>query len=147
MKNNEEQRLGRINRDVVIDAPVGTVYNYVSDPRNAPNYISSIKRIISGPDLPPQEGQVWVAEADFLGGMHRLNLRIAQLSQEAEVRFALEGSLQGEVTLLLTPSPRNTRTAVALYLAVESAPTLLLNALIGGLLADDMQRLKSLLEQ
>jgi uncharacterized membrane protein len=139
--------LGRINRDVVIDAPVGTVYKYVSDPRNAPNYISSIKRIASGPDLPPEEGQVWVAEADFLGSKHRLNLRVANLTPEAEVRFALEGSLQGEVALLLTPSPRNTRTAVALYLEVESAPALLLNALIGALLADDMQRLKNLLEQ
>jgi uncharacterized membrane protein len=139
--------LGRINRDVVIDAPVGTVYKYVSDPRNAPNYISSIKRIASGPDLPPEEGQVWVAEADFLGSKHRLNLRVANLTPEAEVRFALEGSLQGEVALLLTPSPRNTRTAVALYLEVESAPALLLNALIGALLADDMQRLKHLLEQ
>jgi hypothetical protein len=89
---------------------------------------------------------VWIAEADFMGGVHRLNLRVAQLTPDARVRFALEGSLEGEVALLLTPSPRNTRTAVALYLEVESAPTLLLNALIGGLLADDMRRLKSLLE-
>jgi hypothetical protein len=138
--------MGRISRDLVIDAPVETVYRYVADPRNAPSYISSIKRIVSGPDLAPAEGQVWVAEADFMGRLHALNLRIARLAPNAEVHFAMEGSLNGELMLLLTPSPRNTRTAVALYLEVESVPTLLLNAMLGGLLSDDMQRLKHVLE-
>jgi uncharacterized membrane protein len=138
--------LGRINRDIVIDAPVETVYRYVSDPRNAPSYISSIKRIVSGPELAPAVGQVWVAEADFMGGAHTLNLRIAQLEPNAEVRFGLEGSINGQVALMLTPSPRNTRTAVALYLGVESVPALLLNGLLGGLLSADLQKLKAVLE-
>ena len=138
--------MGRINRDIVIDAPAGTVFRYVTDPRNAPSYISSIKRVVSGPELPPAVGQVWVAEADFMGSMHRLNLRVKELVPDAEVRFSLEGSMNAQVALLLTPSPRNTRTAVALYLGVESVPTLLLNALLGGLLSEDMARLKSILE-
>jgi uncharacterized membrane protein len=138
--------MGRISRDLVIDSPVENVYRYVSDPRNAPSYISSITRIIAGPDSAPAEGQVWAAEADFMGRPHRLNLRIARLAPNAEVHFALEGDMTGEVALMLTPSPRNTRTAVALYLEVESVPTLLLNALLGGLLSDDMQRLKNALE-
>jgi uncharacterized membrane protein len=138
--------MGRISRDLVIDTPVETVYRYVSDPRNAPSYISSIRKIVSGPDLPPAEGQVWVAEADFMGSAHKLDLRIARLAPNAEVHFAMEGSMNGEVAIMLTPSPRNTRTAVALFLEVESVPTLLLNALLGGLLSDDMQRLKSVLE-
>jgi uncharacterized membrane protein len=138
--------MGRIHSDIVIDAPVETVYRYVSDPRNAPSYISSIKHIVSGPDLPPQVGQVWVAEADFLGGRHMLNLRVAELTPNAEVQFSLEGSMNADVAIMLTPSPHNTRTAVALYLAVESVPTLLLNAMLGGLLKEDMSSLKRVLE-
>jgi uncharacterized membrane protein len=139
--------MGSISRDIVIDAPAEHVYAYVSDPRNAPRYISSIKRIISGPDAPPAVGQEWVAEADFMGGAHTLNLRVAELVPNTEVRFSLEGSINGHVSMLLTPSPRNTRTAVALYLGVESVPTMLLNGLLGGLLGQDLQRLKRELDR
>ena len=138
--------MGRIQRDIVIDTPVETVYRYVSDPRNASSYISSIKRIVSGPDLPPEVEQVWVAEADFMGAPHVLNLRVTQLTPNAEVQFAMEGSVNAQVTILLTPSPRNTRSAVSLYLAVDSVPTLLLTAVLGGLLTADMSRLKQILE-
>jgi hypothetical protein len=89
---------------------------------------------------------VWVADAEFMGGRHTLNLRVVGLVPDAEARFALEGSMNAEVTILLTPSPRNTRTAVSLYLGVESVPTLLLNAVLGGLLSEDMSRLKGILE-
>jgi len=138
--------MGRINRDIVIDAPSELVYGYVSDPRNAPKYISSITKIVSGPAGRPEVGQKWVAEADFLGGNHMLDLRIVQLVPNESVGFSLEGSINAEVSILLTASPRNTRTAVALYLGVESVPSLLLTGLLGGLLSEDMQRLKLALE-
>lgn len=138
--------MGRINRDIVIDAPSELVYAYVSDPRNAPKYISSITKIVSGPAGRPEVGQKWVAEADFLGGNHMLDLRIVQLVPNESVGFSLEGSINAEVSILLTASPRNTRTAVALYLGVESVPSLLLTGLLGGLLSEDMQRLKRALE-
>ena len=65
--------MGEIAKQVTIDAPAKKVYSYVADPHNAPHYISSITRIISGPDGAPVKGNVWRAEANFFGQTRLLN--------------------------------------------------------------------------
>ena len=123
-----------------------TVYAYVSDPRNAPKYISSILRVISGPEGEPAPGQSWKAEADFLGQKRLINLRIAELVPQKVVRFVLEGDPEAVVQLKLTSDKATESTAVALSLDANGVPTLFLNALLGSLLSQDMVRLKKLLE-
>jgi uncharacterized membrane protein len=138
--------LGEIHKQITVDAPVGEVYAFVSDPRNAPKYISSIKRVISGPEGAPVTGQIWRAEANFLGQDKLLNLRVAGLLPNKVVRFALDGDPQAVVQLRLSPGEGGEGTHVALSLEATGVPTLLLSAVLGGLLGQDMLRLKRLLE-
>jgi uncharacterized membrane protein len=138
--------LGEINKQITVDAPVKMVYAFVSDARNAPKYISSIKRVISGPEGGPAPGQVWRAEANFMGQDRLLNLRVAELVPNKLVRFALDGDPEAVVQLRLTQQESTQSTHVALSLEAVGIPSILLGAVLGGLLSQDMLRLKRLLE-
>lgn len=138
--------MGEINKQISINAPLNTVYAYVSDPRNAPKYISSITKVLSGPQDAPAPGQTWRAEADFLGQKRSINLKIDELVPSKLVRFVLEGDPEAVVQLRLTGDKANENTSVSLSLDANGVPTLFLNALLGGLLSQDMVRLKKLLE-
>lgn len=143
--------MGDIVKQTVIEAPVRKVYDYVVDPHNAPLYISSITSIISGPEGTPAKGDVWKAEANFFGQKHLINLRLNSMSQDKGVRFLLEGDPEAVLVLKLaaTDNPSNNssdRTSVSLSLDVPSVPGLFLNAMLGGMLGEDMARLKRNLE-
>ena len=116
------------------------------DPHNAPNFISSIIRIISGPDGAPKVGETWKAEANFLGQKRFVNLRLDSLSVDNAVRFVLEGDPEALLSLRLSPAERSSQTSVSLTLDVPSVPGILLNALLGGMLGEDLVRLKANLE-
>jgi len=145
-RDRQEVDVGEINKQINIGAPLTTVYTYVYNPRNAPNFISSITRVISGPEGDPSPGQSWKAEADFMGQKRLINLRVAELIPNKIVRFVLEGDPEAVVQLKLTGDKAGDNTSVALSLEANGVPTLFLNALLGGLLAQDMVRLKKLLE-
>jgi uncharacterized membrane protein len=138
--------LGEIVKQVVIEASAKKVYSYVADPRNAPHYISSITRIVAGPDGAPAKGNVWRAEANFFGQKRVLNLRLDEMVANRAVRFALDGDPQALLLLRLSPDGDSGHTAVSLTLEVPSVPTVFLNALLGRLLSDDLERLKTNLE-
>jgi uncharacterized membrane protein len=134
--------LGEIVKDVTVRAPIGEVYAYVANPWNAPRYISSITKIISGPDGHGAKGDVWRAEANFLGQKREVNLRLHDVLPNKAVRFVLEGDPQAVLVLRLSPSGGKS-TEVTLSLDVPSVPTIFLNALLGGLLGADMERLSA----
>lgn len=142
----KETTLGEINKHVTIDAPVQAVYSFVSDPRNAPRYISSITKVMSGPNEAPAPRQVWRAEADFLGQRRDINLRIRDLVPNKLVRFVLEGDPEATVEIKLIGETAQT-TTVYLSLEANGVPGMLMNALLGGLLQQDMVRLRRLLEK
>ncbi|HEX8600234.1 MAG TPA: SRPBCC family protein [Chloroflexia bacterium] len=135
-----------MTRQTNIDVPVEKVFKYLSDPRNAPNYISSITRVVSGPEGQPQEGTLWRAEANFLGKRSLVALRLARLQTDSLVTFSIEGEPRAVLSMKLESDKRGTGTHVSLLLDVPSVPDLFLNGLMGGLLSGDMIRLKRLLE-
>lgn len=138
--------MGEINKQINIAASVKSIYAYVSDPRNASKYISSITRVISGPEGEPSAGQVWRAEADFLGQKRLINMRIGELVPNKLVQFILEGEPEAVVVIKMTGDRAREHTSVALSLDANGVPTLFLNALLGNLLSQDMVRLKKLME-
>jgi uncharacterized protein YndB with AHSA1/START domain len=137
--------LGDIVKQIVVDTPVNKVYRYVVDAHNAPRYISSITRIVSGPEGAPAQGDVWRVEANFFGQNHLLNLRLDAMAVDKGVRFLLEGDLEATLVLRMSGSTPSS-TTVSLTLDAPSVPTILLNALLGGLLVEDLTRLKRSLE-
>ncbi len=134
--------MGEIVKQIVIDAPANKVYRYVVDAHNAPLYISSITRIISGPDGTPAKGDVWKADANFFGQQRVLNLRLDALSVDKAVRFVLEGELEATLLLRMSAGSSPSSTAVSLTLEAPSVPAILLGALLGGMLGEDLARLK-----
>ncbi len=138
--------MGNINKQVVIGAPVEAVFKFVADPHNAPRYISSITGILSGPDGQPAEGQVWRAEAYFLGRRSLINLRLQELRRHHAVRFTIDGEPAATLAMNLVPQRGGKHTGVSLSMDVPSVPTILLHGLLGGLLAGDLERLKRILE-
>jgi uncharacterized membrane protein len=138
--------LGEIVKQIVISAPANKVYHYVVDAHNAPRYISSITRIVSGPEGAPKKGDVWKADANFFGQQHLLNLRLDAFSEDKAVRFMLEGELEATLVLRLSPGSTPSSTAVSLTLEAPSVPSILLGALLGGLLGEDLARLKRIIE-
>jgi hypothetical protein len=139
--------LGELTREITIAAAVEEVFDYVADPHNAPRYISSITRIVSGPEGSPSVGQRWKAEANFLGQNTSIMLRLAALQPNRGVRFFLEGERPAALSLTLVGSKPVGYTKVLLSLEVPSVPTFLLAGLMGGLLSADLSRLKSQLER
>jgi len=138
--------LGEIVKSIDVDATATQVYSYVVDPRNAPRYISSITRVISGPEGEPKKGEVWLTEANLLGRMHQVNLRLDDAVADRAVRFVLEGDPQAVIVLQMRPDSKGDSTSVSLTLEVPGVPTILLNAMLGGLLDADLVRLKKNLE-
>ncbi|HYP39440.1 MAG TPA: SRPBCC family protein [Chloroflexia bacterium] len=136
-----------ISKQTIIEVPNETVYKSVSDPHNAPHYISSITRIVSGPEgAAPSEGQVWRAEANFMGRRSTINLCLSALRPNQAGQFTIEGEPQATLTMRLANDEANTRTRISILLDVPSVPAILLNMLMGGLLEADMGRLKRILE-
>ncbi len=138
--------MGRLTRQTNIDVPVEKVFAYISNPRNAPEYISSITRIVSGPDGQLHEGSLWKAEANFLGRRSLVALRLARLQAGSMVAFRIEGEPSATLAMKVEPDKKGTGTQVSLMLDVPSVPDLLLGGLMGGLLSGDMSRLKRALE-
>ncbi len=138
--------MGGLTRETTVGVPAGEVFSFVADPHNAPRYISSISRIESGPQGTPKEGQVWQAEANFLGRRSTVTLRLAALHTNELVKFSIEGEPQATLTLRLAAEGQNS-TAVSLHLDAPTIPGVFLSGLMGNLLAGDMARLKELLEK
>ena len=137
--------MGDISKKVKISAPVDAVFRYVSDPCNTPHYISSIISVDSGSHAQPQEGQVWRAEANFMGKRRSINLRIQQLRPNHLVRFSINSEPPANLTMTLTPNG-DSSTEAELQVDVPGVPGLLLNGVMGGMLQSDMARLKRVLE-
>ncbi len=138
--------MGRLTRQATINVAVDKVFAYVADPWNAPNYISSITRLASGPEGLPREGGLWRAEANFLGRRSMVALRLARLQPNGLVTYSIEGEPRALLSMKLEPDRNGTSTQVSLLLDVPSVPDLFLNGLMGGLLSGDMARLKRALE-
>jgi uncharacterized protein YndB with AHSA1/START domain len=138
--------LGELTNEATLNAPAEKVFQFVADPHNAPGYISSIKRIISGPGGPPAVGQTWQVEANFLGRPANLTLHLARLVPNRLVAFTLEGEPQATMSLHLDGGDNPNQTRVSLTLEVPSVPSMLLSAFMGSLLAGDLGRLKSKIE-
>lgn len=137
--------MGRLSREINIGVPAKQIYAYVSNPRNAPAFISSISRIVSGPEG-AQEGGLWRAEANFLGRRSTVALRLARLEPDSVVAFNIEGEPRAVLAIVLVPSRDGASTRVSLTLDVPSVPDIFLGGLMGSLLSGDMTRLKRLLE-
>ncbi|MDQ6694988.1 MAG: SRPBCC family protein [Chloroflexota bacterium] len=139
--------MGDVSKDTIIAAGVEKVFSYVSDPHNAPRYISSIKRIISGPVGTPSEGQVWRAEASLLGQVSAIDLRLQELKSPHMVTFVIEGEPRARLAVRLRQHDGRETTHVSLSLDVPSVPGIFLQGIMGGLLSGDMARLKDLMEE
>jgi hypothetical protein len=138
--------LGDLTSQAIVKSPIETVFSFVASPWNAPRYISSIPRLIAGPNGPPAVGQTWQAEVSFLGQRNLIELRLQDLRSPGLVRFSIEGEPQATLELHLAQAGDPDYTRVALTLDVPSVPSILLSALMSPLLAGDMERLKSILE-
>jgi hypothetical protein len=122
------------------------VFSFVASPWNAPRYISSIKRIIAGPNGPPAVGQTWQAEAGFLGRHSLIELCLQDLRSPGLVRFTIEGEPQATLSLHLAQAGDPRHSHVALTLEVPSVPSILLVALMNPLLTADIERLRDILD-
>lgn len=138
--------MGDISKKTHINAAPATVYNYVSDPCNAPHYISAIISVDAGSHNKPAEGQVWRAEANFMGKRRSINLRIEELRPNSLVRFSIDSDPAANLSMRLTPNGNNA-TEAELEVDVPGVPGLLLNGVMGGMLSSDMARLKATLER
>ena len=138
--------MGDLTQQTTINASPESVFKFVADPHNAPRYISSINRIISGPSGLPTIGQDWQAEANFLGRHVTVTLRLVELVPNRLVHFTMEGEPQAILTLHIAPGDKAPESRVSLTLEVPSVPSIFLTAIMSGLLAGDMSRLKGLLE-
>jgi uncharacterized protein YndB with AHSA1/START domain len=138
--------LGDISKKTQIDATPDVVYKYVSDPCNAPNYISAIISVEEGSHDGPAEGQVWRAEANFMGKRRKINLRIEELRPDRLVRFSIDSDPAANISMKIAPSGGDS-TQAALEVEVPGVPGILLNGVMGGMLSGDMSRLKAILER
>jgi len=135
-----------LTSQAIVNSQIEKVFSFVASPWNAPRYISSIPRIIAGPEGPPAVGQTWQAEVSFLGQRNLIELRLQALRSPGLVRFSIEGEPQATLTLAMSQAGDPDHTLVALSLDVPSVPSILLSALMSPLPAGDMERLKSILE-
>jgi hypothetical protein len=137
--------MGDISKKTEIKTSQEVAYEYVSNPCNAPHYISAIISVDSGSHDGPAEGQVWHAEANFMGKRRSINLRIEQLRPNSLVRFSIDTDPAANLEMKLTPSSSGV-TEAALEVDVPGVPGFLLNGVMGGMLSGDMARLKKVLE-
>jgi uncharacterized protein YndB with AHSA1/START domain len=138
--------LGDISKKTQIKATPDVVYKYVSNPCNAPNYISAIISVDEGSHDGPAEGQVWPSEANFMGKRRKINLRIEELRPNSLVRFSIDSDPAANISMKITPSDGDS-TQAALEVEVPGVPGILLNGVMGGMLSGDMSRLKAILER
>lgn len=138
--------MGDISKKTQIKVMPDIVYEYVSDPRNAPSYISAIISVDEGSHAGPVEGQVWPAEANFMGKRRKINLRIEELRPNRLVRFSIDSDPAANISMKITPSDGDS-TQAALEVEVPGVPGILLNRIMGGMLSGDMSRLKAILER
>jgi uncharacterized protein YndB with AHSA1/START domain len=137
--------MGHLQKHGVIDAPPATVYRYVADVRHAPQFISAITRITSGPAGPAVVGHQYGADATFMGQPAALTLRVLELAPDHTVKLALEGDPAAILTLRLTPARNGQATRVDARLDVPAVPGLLLQMVMGGMLDQSMTRLEQAL--
>ncbi len=137
--------MGDISKKTQIKATPEVVYEYVSDPCNAPSYISAIISVDEGSHDGPAKGQVWRAEANFMGKRRKINLRIEELRPNRLVRFSIDSDPAANLSMNLTPADGDS-TQAALEVEVPGVPGILLNGIMGGMLSGDMSRLKVILE-
>jgi uncharacterized protein YndB with AHSA1/START domain len=137
--------MGHLQKHGVIAAPPATIYHYVADVRHAPQFISAITRITSGPDGPALVGQRYGADATFMGQPAVLTLRVLELVPDHTVQLALEGDPAAVLTLRLTPTRNGQATRVDARLDVPAVPGLLLQMVMGGMLDESMTRLEQAL--
>ena len=139
--------MGRITTKTTVNVSPSEAYKYVSDPRNAPRFISAIRHIESGPTGAPAEGLVWRAEAEFMGKARHINLKLAEIRPGKLVRYTISGDPDLEITLSLRPANTPNNTEIELTVVASSIPTFLMNAVLGNMLAGDLRRLKGILER
>jgi uncharacterized protein YndB with AHSA1/START domain len=137
--------MGHLQKHGVIAAPPAVVYRYVADVRHAPQFISAITRITSGPDGPALVGRRYGADATFMGRPADLTLRVLELAPDHTVKLALEGDPAAVLTLRLTPTRNGQATRVDARLDVPAVPGLLLQMVMGGMLDESMTRLEQAL--
>ena len=137
--------MGSISNDIKIEVTPSQAFKYVSDPHNAPRYISAIRRIEFGPTGTPIEGQVWRAEAELLGKVRPIDLKLAELRLGRFVRYTISGDPPVEISIKVRPDGDD-RTEVELTVESESFPSILMNAVLGNMLSGDLRRLKAILE-
>jgi len=137
--------LGDISKKVNIKVSPDAVYQYVSDPRNTPRYISAILKIDEAAFEMPAQGQVWPADANFMGSRRKINLRIEELRPNSRVRYSINSDPPALLTMILSPDGPNS-TEAELAVDVPGIPGLLLNGVMGGMLSSGMARLKEILE-
>ena len=138
--------MGDISKKTQIEAAPSTVYKYVSDPCNAPHYISAIISVDPESHDKPAEGQVWRAEANFMGKRRNINLRIVELSPNSLVRFSIDSDPAANLSMKLTANGDSV-TEATLEVDVPGVPGILLNGIMGSMLSGDMTRLKATLER
>ena len=138
--------MGDISKKTQIEAAPATVYKYVSDPCNAPHYISAIISVDPESHDEPAEGQVWRAEANFMGKRRNINLRIEELRPNNLVRFSIDSDPAANLSMKLTANGDSV-TEATLEVDVPGVPSILLNGVMGGMLSGDMARLKATLER
>ncbi|HKP51613.1 MAG TPA: SRPBCC family protein [Chloroflexia bacterium] len=139
--------MGDISKKTQIKVTPDVVYKYVSDPCNTPNYISAIISVDEGShDGRPAEGQVWRAEANFMGKRRKINLRIEELHPNRLVRFSIDSDPAANISMRISPSDGDS-TQAALEVEVPGVPGILLNGIMGGMLSSDMGRLRAILER
>jgi len=137
--------LGDISKKVNIKVSPDAVYQYVSDPRNTPRYISAILKIDEAAFEMPAQGQVWPADANFMGSRRKISLRIEELRPNSRVRYSINSDPPALLTMILSPDGPNS-TEAELAVDVPGIPGLLLNGVMGGMLSSGMARLKEILE-
>ena len=137
--------MGDISKKVNIKVSPDAVYQYVSDPRNTPRYISAIMKIDEAAFEMPAQGQVWPADANFMGSRRKISLRIEELRPNSRVRYSINSDPPALLTMILSPDGPNS-TEAELAVDVPGIPGLLLNGVMGGMLSSGMARLKEILE-
>ena len=138
--------MGDISKKTQISAAPDVVYRYVSDPCNAPRYISAIISVDEGSHSSPAEGQVWRAEANFMGKRRNINLRIEELRPNRLVRFSIDSDPAANISMRLTPW-NGKGTEAELEVEVPGVPGILLSGVMGGMLSGDMGRLRAIMER
>ena len=133
--------MGHIDTKALVRAEQAKVYAYLSDPRNAPHYIGAIKRVGGGPDGRPKAGDSYQAAAEFMGRPAQITLRLQELLPDRRVVMTLQGDPAASIQIELRPADGGRSTEVRARLDVPSAPSLMLELVMGRMLRDGIATL------